>query len=314
MNFVFSAIAPVFMVIALGFGLRKSGAFPPENWRVVEDLCFWVLFPAILIKTLAYAELDAIGYGAFSFSLVLSIIIMSGLMLASWPAFRTLLKTERSQFSTIFQTTTRWHGFIALAIVINLYGQDGAALIAIAFSIMVPILQITNLLVLASFSSASRPNITHILLMIIKNPILWGVAIGLAINLSGVNLSPPIIDFIDLVGRAALGISLLALGAGLSLAAALRPSRELVFGLVSKLILNPIIAVICGLLLNVGKLELSVLLICTAVPTAMNGYVLARKMGGDAPLYASIATLQTIFSFITIPIGIWVVRTYFEAA
>ncbi len=33
----------------------------------------------------------------------------------------------------------------------------------------------------------------------------------------------------------------------------------------------------------------------------MNGYLLARQMGGDAPLYAAVATLQTAVSFITIP-------------
>ena len=38
-----------------------------------------------------------------------------------------------------------------------------------------------------------------------------------------------------------------------------------------------------------------------SVPTAMNGYVLAKQMGGDAPLYAAVATLQTVASFFTIP-------------
>jgi hypothetical protein len=53
--------------------------------------------------------------------------------------------------------------------------------------------------------------------------------------------------------------------------------------------------------------QLSYLALCAAVPTAMNGYVLARQMGGDAELYAAIATIQTAFSFLSIPLVLGVV-------
>lgn len=43
-----------------------------------------------------------------------------------------------------------------------------------------------------------------------------------------------------------------------------------------------------------------------AVPTAMNGYLLAKQMGGDAELYASVATIQTAASFLTIPLVLFV--------
>jgi predicted permease len=47
---------------------------------------------------------------------------------------------------------------------------------------------------------------------------------------------------------------------------------------------------------------LEVAVLCTAVPTAMNGYVLAKKMGGNAPLLAAIVTMQTFLSAATIPL------------
>ena len=39
-----------------------------------------------------------------------------------------------------------------------------------------------------------------------------------------------------------------------------------------------------------------------AVPTASNGYILAKKMGGDAALYADILAWQTILSMLTLPL------------
>jgi predicted permease len=44
--------------------------------------------------------------------------------------------------------------------------------------------------------------------------------------------------------------------------------------------------------------------ICAAVPTSPSAYVMARQMGGDAPLLAQIITLQTILAAVTMPIAI----------
>ena len=56
-----------------------------------------------------------------------------------------------------------------------------------------------------------------------------------------------------------------------------------------------------ALLFGISGQVLVLLGICGSVPTALNGYLLARQMGGDAPIYAAIATLQTAFSFLSIP-------------
>lgn len=304
---VIESIIPVFAIIIIGFGLRKSGFIATEFWVSVEDLCFYVFFPTLLAKTMIEADLSTVNAGGFTLTLLISMAIIGATMLALWPLLKSSIGTLPGQFSTIYQTTTRWHGFIALAIVLNLYGPDGAALIAIVFAVMVPVLQVSNIMMLASFSSVDRPSIAKIALLILKNPIIWGITIGLLVNFSGVNLWSPIISTLDLLGRAALGASLLVLGAGLSIKAALNPSKELVIGVIGKLLFTPLVMVSVGYLFGLRGLELDVLLICAAVPTAMNGYVLAKKMGGDAPLYATISTVQTVFSFVTIPLLIWLV-------
>jgi malonate transporter len=47
-----------------------------------------------------------------------------------------------------------------------------------------------------------------------------------------------------------------------------------------------------------------VVVCCASVPSASNGYILARQMGGDAPLLAQILTVQTILAVLTMPIFI----------
>jgi len=305
---VFEAIIPVFTIVVLGFALRKSGFIAAEFWGTVEDLCFYVFFPALLAETMINADLGAIDAGAFTATVLVSVAIIGLSILALWPLLKRSIGTLPGQFTTIYQTTTRWHGFIALAIVLNLYGPQGGALIAIVFAVMVPTLQISNILVLAAFSTAERPSFLSITKLIVKNPIILGITAGLVISLSGVPVWIPVMSTLDLLGRAALGASLLVLGAGLSIKAALNPSKELLIAVIGKLLYTPLVMMVVAYMFGVTGLERDVLLICAAVPTAMNGYVLARKMGGDAPLYATISTVQTVFSFVTIPFLIWVVH------
>ncbi len=303
---VLQATLPVFATIVLGFGLRKTGFIAADKWSAVEDLCFYVLFPAILAKTMIEADLSGIEAGAFTLTLLVSVGVIGGTVLALWPLLRRVLGTKPPQFSTIYQTVTRWHGFIALAIVLNLYGPNGAALIAIIFAILVPILQVSNIMVLAAFSD-KKADMRAVAMTIVKNPLIWGIGLGLLLN--GVALWPPIMSTLDLLGRSALGMSLLALGAGLSLKAAMHPSKEMLIGIIGKLLFTPLVMMSAAYAFGVTGLERDVLLIAAAVPTAMNGYVLARKMGGDAELYATISTVQTVLSFITIPLLLWLVAS-----
>jgi len=307
---VFESILPIFAIVMLGFGLRKSDFVPAEHWQVVEELCFWIFFPTILAHTMIKADLSSVELGGFTLTLLAVIVSMSVLTLASWPVLKKVLGTGRSQFSTVFQTTTRWHGFIALAIVLKLFGDDGAALIAVYFVISVPLLQIANIFVLVAFSPDANANYRQIARNIIINPIIWGVLSGFFINLSGITVWDPVMTVLDLLGRAALGTSLLALGAGLSLKAALKPSPELLVGVIGKLLITPLLALGWALVFGVNGLGLSVLIVAACVPTAMNGYLLAKKMGGDAQLYAATSTVQTVVSFFTIPLFLWLAQTY----
>ncbi len=307
---VFNSIFPIFSIILLGFALRKSAFVPAENWRIVEELCYWVLFPAILAESIIKADLNTVKLAPFVFTLLATLITVGCLTLMMWPIMKDVFGTQRKQFSTVFQTSTRWHGFIALAIVVKLYGDTGAALIGVAFAVMVPILQTSNILVLVMFSRDSQLDWRHVAYTLVINPILWAVILGLSVNLLNVQIWDPLMSILDLLGRGALGLSLLALGAGLSLRAGLKPSKELLIGLINKLLVTPVVMGAWAIWFGISGLAFGVLIVCAAVPTAMNGYLLAKKLGGDAELYAATSTLQTAVSFFSIPLALWCAETY----
>jgi malonate transporter len=108
----------------------------------------------------------------------------------------------------------------------------------------------------------------------------------------------------DALGRSSLAIGLLVTGAGLHLEGLLRPSPGAAVGVFLKLILMPVLAIALALWFGLTGANLVIVAACSAVPASSSGYVMARQMGGDAPLVAQIITLQTIFAAITMPIAI----------
>ncbi|MCB9993970.1 MAG: AEC family transporter [Hyphomicrobiaceae bacterium] len=303
---VFASLLPVFILIAGGFALRKSGIISAENWRGVELVCFYVLFPALLITVLADSTLTFGEAAPFALTLLIVILIMSfGAWLARKPLNR-LIGMEGPAYTTFFQTVTRWHGFIALAVVGKLYGDAGLAVLAVAFAVMVPILNVLNILVLATYAAHKPASLSLIARTVLRNPLIWGIVIGLIIRFSGLQLPEIAKTTLNLAGDGALGVSLLALGAGLSWKAARTAGREVLLASVVKLIVTPILAGLVALAFGVSGSWYVIAIIASAVPTAVNGYVLARTMGGDAELYAATTTAQVVISFLTMPFFIWI--------
>ncbi len=305
MLIVFSSLLPIFALIVLGFTLRKSGLVPSEQWRGVEMISFWLLFPALLITTLARADMAFDELTSFGIALFTMVVIVSVLIWLLRRPLRDIGHVRGPAFTTIFQTTTRWHGFIALAVVDKLYGVPGLAVLAIAFVVMVPFLNVINILVLATYAGKTKPTFALIAGALLRNPLLWGITIGIFIKVLGIELPEPLFVSLDLLGRAALGVSLLALGAGLSWKAMKTSGKEVVFSTVIKLLFTPLLAAGLALAFDITGTQFIIMVIAASVPTAVNGYILARAMGGDTELYAATSTAQVLISFITMPIVIY---------
>ena len=89
----------------------------------------------------------------------------------------------------------------------------------------------------------------------------------------------------------------------------LRASLAASIAVFLKLVLMPVLGIALALSFGVTGSSLVIVAVCSAVPTSSSAYVLARQMGGDAPLLAQIITLQTVLAAITMPIVIALVTT-----
>jgi predicted permease len=169
---------------------------------------------------------------------------------------------------------------------------------------IVPMVNVLCVTVLAHYASPEKRSAGSIVVTVVSNPLIWACIVGMIINVAHIPLPRLWHEVADALGRSSLAIGLLVTGAGLQLEGLFRPSLAASVAVVLKLVLLPAIAVALAVQFGITGSNLAVVTVCSAVPTASSAYVLARQMGGDAPLLAQIITLQTILAAVTMPIAI----------
>ena len=303
MALVITALLPVFLLIVLGFVLKRSLLRLETQWHGLERLTYYVLFPVLLIQTLVKADLTTVPVAGVGGALLFSLLLMSLLCLGLRPLLARCA-IDGPAFTSIFQGATRWQTYVALAVSVNLYGDTGLALASVAMVAIIPLVNVFSVSVLAHYASPEKQSVRAILMTVVRNPLIWACVIGLALNILHLPLPRIWHEVADALGRSSLAIGLLVTGAGLQLAGMFRPSLAASIAVFLKLALMPVLAIALAYWFGLSGSNLAIVAVCSAVPASSSAYVLARQMGGDAPLLAQIITLQTILAAITMPIVI----------
>ena len=306
-----NALIPVFLIILLGFALKRAPVFNDAAWRGFENLCYFVLFPILLVKTLATAQLGGTEVLRFSASLLFAIFTMSTLLLLAYPLLNRRFGVSPAAFTSILQGTTRWHGFIALSIVGLLYGDEGVTFMAITMAVIIPPLNIINVAALARFGTA-RSNYKDVFGKLLRNPFIVACAVGAFLNLTGIGLPGPLYNLFDILGGGALGLGLLTVGAGLQVGHVLGHRVQVAFGTSLRLLGMPLLMFTGCWIFGVEGLPRTVAVIAGAVPTAASAYILARQMGGDHDLMANLISVQVLAATLTLPAMIWLAQTSYN--
>ena len=287
--------------------MAAARILPRDQWGGIKTLSYRLLIQTVLIKSISVSELSMSEFGWMLVALFVALGV-SGTIVLGLRWWQTPERLPNPVFTTLFQTTTRWNVFITLAAVELFVGPQGIALVALLVAVLVPLINIANVVVLAFFGppqAQSIPVAHHVL----KNPLVQACAIGIAINLSGLSLPDFALQTLDLVGRAALGVGILAIGAGVNAERLFQRSTAMMFGVVFRMTSRPIIFLAVATKFGLGVTEVLIGIIILVGPAASNGYILAKKMGGDANLYADILAWQTILSMLTLPLFILAITT-----
>jgi malonate transporter and related proteins len=292
-----TGVVPVFAMIALGWGLKWRAFLTDDGWRAVERLTYFVFYPAFLVPAVWRADFAGGAAGPVATATVAVALTVALLTVLAKP----LMRINDPAFTSVFQGVIRWNGFVFLPVAGALFGERGLGAAAVAFGVLAPALNVVCVLVLARWGAGQGGGWRLALSSLAKNPIIWACGTGAALNLTGVQPPTLVMAVFDLMGPGAIALGLMTAGAGLSFRyAAARPVLMLTVTTI-KLIVLPVAMYFLAGLLGGDRMAQGLALLAGAAPGAAASYVMARQMGGDAPLMAGVVALTTVVSAFTIP-------------
>ncbi|MYJ71939.1 MAG: AEC family transporter [Rhodospirillaceae bacterium] len=309
MSETFTAIAPVVAVILLGWALRRAEFAPEAFWTGLDRLTYFILLPCLLVNGLAGANLGELPVGdavlAAGAGVLAAVVLMH--------AVRRVVAPKPGAYGALVQCSLRGNNYPVLAIVVTLFDDVGLSAFALSLIAFVPLTNLISVIALVRTGSgkgAAAGALGPIVREILLNPILIAVALGLAINVADTGIPGPADSILEVLGRAALPLGLLAVGAGLAFDATAGSGRAVLASMAVKLLLLPALVLIGLDMLEIGGTYATALLIHAAVPCSVSAYAFARQLRGDAKTTAAMIAAQTVVSIVTLPFWLWLATEF----
>lgn len=309
-NFIFSVnvTIPIFLIILLGYILRRFNFLTDEFVTVANRYVFVVALPVMLFTDISETDVrEDMNLKFFWYCLIVTVVMF----FMVWGIAKLTIK-DKSMIGAFAQAGARGSAAVlGVAFVENICGSIGMTPLMIVAA--VPFFNILSVIILV-FNANNKEEknygkIKDACINIIKNPIIIGICLGLIASLVKLNL-PVIGDrTLDYIARTATPIALLAIGAGFDTKEAIKKLKPALGASFIKLIGLPMIFLPIAYAIGFAESEMVAILIMLASPTTVSCYIMAKNMDNDEVLTSNVVVLTTLLSSVTLTLWIFVLRS-----
>lgn len=305
---VFASAAPIFLIILLGSILKRAWLTSEEFWRGLEKLNYFVLFPTVLFYGITQATLKTSELS----HLILSIVIATSIISICLLIAQKIMKSDKILFTSLFQGSIRYNNFIFLGLVDTFYGSKSLSIAALIIAYMIIFTNILTIFVYTKYTDNVnetlnlREQIIFYGVKFIKNPLIFSSMMALIGKYFDLQLNIVINNFLKALADGALVTSVLCIGAGLKFAIQQRYLKYVATASLIKLLIMPCLTVLVMWLFDVKGLAREIGIVFSCLPTASSSYVMSRQMGGDPESMASIITVSTIISVLSLSLIMYI--------
>ncbi len=308
-NFIFSlnATIPIFLIILLGYILRKADFFTDEFVKVANKYVFNVALPVMLFVDIAASDVkEKMNVKFFLFCFLVTVAMFA----LTWIIAVIYLK-DKTMVGAFAQASARGSAAIlGIAFVQNICGEIGMTPLMVVAS--VPFFNMFSVIILvcnANNNEKDYSKIKNSAINIMKNPIIIGIVLGLVASFIDIEL-PVIIDSsMGYISRTATPIALLAVGAGFDTKQAIIRLKPALVATFIKLIGLPMLFLPIAYKLNFAPSEMVAILVMVAAPTTVSSYIMAKNMDNDDILTSNVIVLSTLLSSVTLTLWIFVLKS-----
>lgn len=289
MEALLNTVVPVAFIVLMGYLVGKRIDF---DLQTLSKLSIYVLVPVLIFDAMLRAKLtgaSVIGIAA-AFFLASVALYFLGLGLSKW------LHLDHGSSKTLIASATFPNsGNMGLSLTFFALGQPGLDR-AIVFFIASSVLMFgLGPAFLRGGGFAQSLGFT------LRLPLFWALAGGLLVRGLGIPLPLGLDEGVHLLGQACIPVMLLTLGIQIAKSRPEWGQFELQASSL-RLLAAPALAGLAGWALGLERLDIQVLVLQSAMPIAVNAFLMAGEFGGDGIRAARAVVASSVLSFLTIPV------------
>lgn len=313
-NFLFglNAVLPICLILLLGRLLRRLG-IGDSFFKTCDRLVFNLFLPLLLFQSVANSRLSSADGGLFAFALTAMILTV----VLPW-VITPLFVRDNARRGAFIQGVFRSNvAILGLPLAELLFGAEGRARYAVFTAAALFVINSASVVVLAVFAprSEEKPSagkvVKDVLLSIVKNPLVIAIVLGLPFMLIDAVKLPVFLDTtVEYLAGLATPLALLSLGASVHFTDDRSRLKLAVIASVLKSFLIPAAVTAAALLMGFRGVNLGVIFLLFAVPSAVASYVHAQNMKSDALLAGQIIVLTTVMSLVSVFLGMFLMRSF----
>jgi len=297
-----SALAPVLLVLGLGFAAGKHKSFDDDQTKGLSHLALTFALPAALFLSMAH----------FSRSTLLSeapiALVMltgyTGLYLFLYGLLRALGQDKLRSALLGYTFASSSVPVFGLTILTPIYGQDTGSAVVGLVALITNLAQVSIAVFLLESASAgpgTNPSALRSIARSAANPLVWAPVLGGLLAVIGLQLSPYVAATLEPLAAAASGVSIFAAGLVLS-AHRLTFSRIVVIGTLVVLAVQPLLFFAALKLGGLSGSMAGATVVASAFPTATVAILFARQYRTAEAEIASIMLMTTLGMAVSIPL------------
>jgi malonate transporter and related proteins len=300
MDQTLATLLPVFGLVGLGYAAGRAGLLPRVAVRALSRVLFDAAIPLMLCVQLAGASLSFAAAGPLLLAYYggTACAFAAGLGLGRRAFGRPLEGAAVSALCAAFSNMV----LLGLPLATAALGPQAAVPVSLLVALQSPLLLAAALALIQPRPGGTgllRRTAEVVLDVVLRTPIVLGVVVGVAWNVSGLPVPAAAAGAAFEVGRGILPAAALLLGAALSAYGVQGNVREAMLVSLLKTSLHPLLVWALGrFVFGLAPLELAVATLMAAMPTGINAYLLAQRHETGVRLAATCVLLSTVPSLV----------------
>lgn len=308
--FSLNATLPIFLMMMLGYGLRRVGLVTEEFASLANGFVFKVALPLVLFDDLCRMDIVGAWDGGFVAFCALATL---GSILLCWLASLALGRTPwRGEF--IQASYRSGAAFLGVAFIQSIYGEAGISPLMVIGA--VPVYNVSAVVILQLMSPEREEGrgldaglVRRTLVGIVTNPIILGIVAGCAWALLRLPVPYVMGKVVSGIGGIATPLGLVALGASFSFRRAFAVGVPSLVSSAIKLVGLELVFLPLALALGYTGQKLVAIMMMLGLPSTVSGYVMAKNMGYEGTVNSSVVMLTTLLSSVTLTFWIWLLKS-----